>query len=381
MRRRDFITLLGGAAAAWPLTARGQQASMPVIGILSQGRSGSYASPAFDQGLSQAGFVEKRNVSIEYHWADAQYDRLPALAADLVCRRVDVIFASGLPAAVAAKAATSEIPVVFQIGANPIELSLVASLSHPGGNVTGVTSLNGETNVKRLQLLHEAVPAIKVMAVVVNPTEPNSGNLARRLEAAGRELGLELHVMPVSSERDYDNVFAFVRDRRPAALLISPDAFLSSRPQERAALLLRDEVPAISWDRDFATAGGLMSYGPNECRARPASTSTASSRGKGPKATSPCNSISWWRLKRADQRSTNDGGASRYPPNPGNPDDDPARRPPEGPFSRMGNLPAPPRKMNLRPSYSPRSWAGRPSPGPTPSTRHSHYENGNEHAA
>ena len=175
-----------------------------------------------------------------------------------------MIFASGLPAAVAAKAATSEIPVVFQIGANPIELSLVASLSHPGGNVTGVTSLNGETNVKRLQLLHEAVPAIKVMAVVVNPTEPNSGNLARRLEAAGRELGLELHVMPVSSERDYDNVFAFVRDRRPAALLISPDAFLSSRPQERAALLLRDEVPAISWDRDFATAGGLMSYGPND---------------------------------------------------------------------------------------------------------------------
>ena len=175
-----------------------------------------------------------------------------------------MIFASGLPAAVAAKAATSEIPVVFQIGANPIELSLVASLSHPGGNVTGVTSLNGETNVKRLQLLHEAVPAIKVMAVVVNPTEPNSGNLARRLEAAGRELGLELHVMPVSSERDYDNVFAFVRDRRPAALLISPDAFLSSRPQERAALLLRDEVPAISWYRDFATAGGLMSYGPND---------------------------------------------------------------------------------------------------------------------
>jgi len=264
MRRREFLTLLGGAAAAWPLTARGQQASMPVIGILSQGRSGSYASPAFDQGLSQAGFVEKRNVSIEYHWAGGRYDQLPALAADLVRRQVGVIFATGLSSATAAKAATSEIPVVFQIGANPIEFDLVVSLSHPGGNVTGVTSMGGETNVKRLQLLHEAVPAITVIIAVVNPTEPNSGNLARRLEAAGRELGLELHVMPVSTERDYDNAFEFVRNRRPAALLISGDAFLRSRLQERAALLLRDKVPAISQFHDFSMAGGLMSYAPND---------------------------------------------------------------------------------------------------------------------
>ena len=175
-----------------------------------------------------------------------------------------MIFASGLPAAVAAKAATSEIPVVFQIGANPIDFDLVASLSHPGGNVTGVTSLQGETNVKRLQLLHEAVPAIKVMAAVVNPTEPNSGNLTRSLEAAGRALGLELHVMPVATERDYDNVFAFVRDRRPAALVISPDAVLNSRPRERAALLLREEVPAITSASDFAMAGGLISYASND---------------------------------------------------------------------------------------------------------------------
>jgi putative ABC transport system substrate-binding protein len=263
IHRRDFIALLGGAAS-WPLTARAQQAAVPVIGVLSQTESGTYASPAFHQGLSQAGFVERRNVSMEYHWADGQYDRLPALAADLVRRQVGVIFANGLPAAVAAKAATSEIPIVFQIGANPIDFGLVASLSRPGGNVTGVTGLNGETNVKRLQLLHEAVPAIKVMAAVVNPTEPNGGNLARSLEVAGHELGLELHVIPVSSERDYDNAFAFVRDRRPAALLISPDAFLSSRTAERAALLLRDEVPAITWNRDFVMAGGLMSYGPND---------------------------------------------------------------------------------------------------------------------
>ena len=263
MRRRDFITLLGGAAA-WPNTAGAQQPSTPVIGILSPAPSGTYVPPAFHQGLSQAGYVEKRTVSIEYHWADGQYDRLPALAADLVRRQVGVIYASGLPASVAAKAAASQIPVVFQIGANPIDFDLVTSLSHPGGNVTGVTSLQGETNVKRLQLLHEAVPAIKVMAAVVNPTEPNSGNLTRSLEAAGRALGLELHVMPVATERDYDNVFAFLRDRRPAALVISPDAVLNSRPRERAALLLREEVPAITSASDFAMAGGLISYASND---------------------------------------------------------------------------------------------------------------------
>jgi putative ABC transport system substrate-binding protein len=263
MRRREFITLLG-SAAAWPLAARAQQPALPVIGVLSNERSGTYASPVFHQGLSQAGFVEKRNVSIEYHWAGGRYDQLPALAADLVRRQVGVIYTPGLPSATAAKAPTSEVPIVFQIGANPTEFDLVVSLSHPGGNVTGVTNMGGETNVKRLQLLHEAAPAITVIIAVVNPTEPNSGNLARRLEAAGRELGLELHVMPVSTERDYDNAFEFVRDRRPAALLISPDAFLRSRTQERAALLLRDKVPAISSFRDFAMAGGLMSYAPND---------------------------------------------------------------------------------------------------------------------
>jgi len=263
LRRREFVTLLGGAAAAWPLGARAQP-TMPVIGILLPGPPGSYAPPAFLQGLGQAGFVEKRSVSIEYHWADGQYDRLPALAADLVRRQVSVIYASGLPAAIAAKAATSEVPIVFSIGANPVELGLLASLSHPGGNVTGVTGINGELNTKRLQLLHEAVPAAKVVAAVVNPTEPNSGNLRRNLQAAAREVGLEVQVLPVSTERDYDDVFGFLRDRRADALLISPDAFLNSRLEERAALLLRDRVPAISSTREFALAGGLMSYVSND---------------------------------------------------------------------------------------------------------------------
>jgi putative ABC transport system substrate-binding protein len=264
MNRRELFALLGGAAAAWPLAARAQQSGMPVIGILAPGPPGSYAPPAFLQGLGQAGFVEQRNVAIEYHWADGQYDRLPALAADLVRRPVSVIYASGLPAAIAAKAATSEVPVVFSIGANPVELGLVASLSHPGGNVTGVTGLNGETNTKRLQLLHEAVPAAKVVAAVVNPTEPNSGNLQRNLQAAARELALEVQVLPVSTERDYDDVFRFLRERHADALLISPDTLLGSRPRERAALLLRDRVPAISSAREFALAGGLMSYASND---------------------------------------------------------------------------------------------------------------------
>src|SRR5262249_6185570 len=221
---------------------------------------------AFHQGLSQAGFVEGRNVAIDYHWADGQYDRLPALAADLVRRQVSVIYANGLPAAEAAKAATATIPIpiVFQIGANPVELHLVPSLNRPGRNLTGVTSMTGELSAKRLQLLHEAASTAKVAAVFVNPTEPNAGNLARNLQAAARELGLEIHVLPVSTERDFDIAFATLRDRRVGALVISPDTFLNSRPVEHAALLLRDRVPTISGRRDFALAGGLMSYVPDD---------------------------------------------------------------------------------------------------------------------
>jgi putative ABC transport system substrate-binding protein len=259
MKRRDFITLLGGAAA-WPLAARAQQPAMPVIGVLSGGPAGSYESPAFLQGLRQAGYVEGHNVAIEYQWADGQYDRLPALAAELVRRKVSVINSGGLPSSVAAKMATTTIPIVFQIGANPIDLGLVSSLTHPGANVTGVTGLDGELNVKRLQLITETVPSVKVVAAIVNPSEPNSGNLARNLQEAARTLGIELHVLPVSTEGDFESAFKAMRERGVGALVISPDAVLSSRPSERAARLLRDRVPTISASRDFALAGGLMSY-------------------------------------------------------------------------------------------------------------------------
>src|SRR5262249_23991806 len=264
MKRRTFITLLGGGAVAWPLAARAQQNAMPVIGILSTERAGTHAPPAFPQGLSQAGFVEGRNVAIDYRWADGQYDRLPTLAADLVRREVNVIQTVGLSAIVAAKAATSTIPIVFLIAADPVELDLVPSLNRPGRNLTGVTSMNGELSAKRLQLLHEAVSTAKVVAAFVNPTEPNGANLTRNLQAAARELGLEIHVLPVSAERDFDTAFATLRDRRVGALVISPDPVLNSQPSEHAALLLRDRVPTISSRRDFALAGGLMSYVPDD---------------------------------------------------------------------------------------------------------------------
>jgi len=260
MRRRDFVSLIGAASVARPLAARAQQAAMPVIGVLSGSAPGSYETPPFLQGLRQVGYVDGRNVSIEYQWADGQYDRLPALAAELVRRRVSVIHSIGLPASVAAKMATTAIPIVFSIGANPVELGLVANLTHPGVNVTGVTSLDGELNVKRLQLITETVPAAKVVAAIVNPSEPNSGNLARNLKEAAPTLGIELHVLPVSTEGDFDSAFKAMRERGAGALVISGDTVLSSRPAERAARLLRDRVPAISTSRDFALAGGLMSY-------------------------------------------------------------------------------------------------------------------------
>ena len=261
MRRREFVAGLG--AAAMPLVARAQQPGLPVIGVLHSGRAGSYESPAFLQGLRQVGYIEGRNVTLEYQWADGQYDRLPALAAELVRRKVSVIHAFGLPSGVAAKMATTAIPIVFQIGANPIELGLVASLQRPGSNVTGVTSLTGELNVRRLQLITETVPAVKVVAALINPTEPNSGNLARNLQEAARTLAIELHVLPVSTEGDFDSAFNIMRERGVGALVISPDFVLFSQPAERAARLLRDHVPAISATRDFALAGGLMSYEPD----------------------------------------------------------------------------------------------------------------------
>jgi len=259
MRRREFLTFIGGAAAAWPVAASAQQAAMPVIGILSSESSGAYAPPAFRQGLRLSGFEEGRNVALEYHWADGQYDRLPALAADFVRRQVNVIVASGIPATLAAKAATSIIPIVFQTGVDPVQLGLVTSLSRPGGNLTGVTSLAGELIVKRFELMHEAVPGANIVAALVNPAEQNSGNLANALQAAAQIRQVQVHVLRASSERDLDSVFVTLRELRASGLVIAADAVFANRSAQLAALALRHGVPAISPNREFTAAGGLMS--------------------------------------------------------------------------------------------------------------------------
>jgi putative ABC transport system substrate-binding protein len=260
MQRREFITLLGGAAAAWPLAARAQQPALPVIGYLSSQAPGTYAPAAFHQGLSQAGYVEGRNVTIEYHWADGRYDRLPALAADLVRRQVAVIAASSGPTALAAKAATTTIPIVFSIAADPIEFGLGASLSRPGGNVTGVTSLTLELGPKRLELLHELVPTAAVIALLVNPTAPNAETQSRRMQAAARTLGIELPVLHASSERDFDTVFATLAQLRAGGLVLGQGVVVGSQIERFAALTLRHAVPAISGTSEFVAAGGLIAY-------------------------------------------------------------------------------------------------------------------------
>ena len=264
MQRRDFLGVLGGAVA-WPLTARAQQPVMPVIGFLGSASPDLYARAlrAFREGLSEIGYVEGRNVAIEYRWADGQNDRLPALAADLVRHQVSVIVAPGsTPAALAAKAATATIPVVFQGGTDPVAAGLVASLARPGGNVTGVTNLNTELGQKRLELLRELVPTANVIALLVNPTSSFIAEaVSRDLRAAARTLGLQLHILNASTERDFDTVFATFVQLRAGALVIAPDAMFISRSEQLGALTLRHAVPAISQYREFSAAGGLMSYG------------------------------------------------------------------------------------------------------------------------
>jgi putative tryptophan/tyrosine transport system substrate-binding protein len=268
MRRREFITLLGGMAAPllpWPLAARAQQAAMPVVSFLGSTSPGSLSDSvsAFHGGLSETGYVEGRNVAIEYRWAEGQYARLPGLVADLVHRQVAVIAAiDGLPSAMAARAATATIPIVFFTGGDPVQLGLVASLHRPDGNLTGVTSLNVEVGPKRLELLHELLPTATVMALLVNPTSPSTTeSITKDALAAAHALGLQLHVLNASTERDFDAVFAKLIQLRAGGLVIAPDAFFISRSEQLGALALRHAVPAIFQYREFAAAGGLMSYG------------------------------------------------------------------------------------------------------------------------
>jgi len=262
MKRREFITLIGSAAATWPPAARAQQPTMPVIGFLNGGSSWEYAqfADAFRKGLSETGYVEGRNVWIEYRWAEGRYERLPALAADLLRRQVSVI-AANTPAAPVAKAATTTIPIVFLTSSDPVAAGLVASLNRPGGNLTGVVVLNVEIGPKRLDLLHELVPGVSVVALLSNPINPNSESQSRNMQAAARSLGLQMHVLHASSERDFDAAFATLVQLRAGALIIGADAFLINQSEQLGALALRHAVPAISHQREFVAAGGLMSYG------------------------------------------------------------------------------------------------------------------------
>ncbi len=266
LRRREFIALAGAAAAAnfWPLGARAQQPAMPVIGYLGAQSPAAFASrvAAFRQGLGEAGYAEGRNVAIEFRWAEGRHDRLPDLAADLVARQVTVIVApGGAPAALAAKSATTSIPIVFEMGADPIAIGLVASLARPGGNLTGISSLNVEVTPKRLEILHEAIPTGAVVAVLLNPTSPTADSQFKQLQEAARTLALRLHVLHASTDGDFDRVFATLLQLRPKGLVVASDTFFATHSEQLAALTARHAMPAIHQSRDFALAGGLMSYG------------------------------------------------------------------------------------------------------------------------
>jgi putative tryptophan/tyrosine transport system substrate-binding protein len=265
MRRREFISLVGGTTLTWPLAARAQQPAMPVIGYLDLGSPITSAPflEAFRRGLSETGYVEGNNVTIEYRWADGQNDRLPDLAADLARRQVAVIAApSSTLAALAAKGATTTIPIVFAIGADPVAAGVVASLNRPGGNATGVTTLNVEVGPKRLELLHQVVPTASSIALLVNPTNPALAEpLSRDALAAARALRLQLHLLHASTDGEIEAAFAALPQLYAGGLAIGADAFFNSRSEQLAALALQHSVPAIYQYREFTTAGGLMSYG------------------------------------------------------------------------------------------------------------------------
>ena len=266
MRRRDFITGIAGSTVAWPLAARAQQPAMPVVGYLGSSsfeRSAGRSLLNFKRGLAETGYVEDRNVMIEYRWADDHYERLPALAAELVKRRVAVLVAAGSPTALPAKAATTVIPTVFMVGSDPVELGLVASLNRPGGNLTGVAYLNAEVAPKRLELLYQFVPAAKSIALLVNPANPvvAAEAQAKELEAAVRTLGLQLPLVKASNAIEIEEAFsAIVRDRVDA-LQIGVDPLFGDHVDQLVALATRHKVPTIYPWREFTAAGGLMNYG------------------------------------------------------------------------------------------------------------------------
>jgi putative tryptophan/tyrosine transport system substrate-binding protein len=263
MRRRKFITLLGGAAATWPpLPMLAQQQTLPVIGFLGSASPRWPFMPGFQSGLKESGFIEGQNVAIEYRWAQGQYDRLPALAADLVRRQVAVIFAAGSPApAHAAKAATAAIPIVFALGVDPVQFGLVASLNRPGGNVTGVNFLTADLGEKAFGLIHELVPNVAVAAMLMNPNNPNAESLAKIARETALSLGLQLHILNASTAQEIDTAFARIVEQRVGLLLLGADPFFADRRDQFVALAARYAIPAIYYVREFVTAGGLMSYG------------------------------------------------------------------------------------------------------------------------
>jgi putative ABC transport system substrate-binding protein len=261
MRRRDFII---GGAVTWALPALGQQSVIPVIGYLGPESHERFASrvAAFREGLAEAGYVEGRNVAIEFRWADGQYSRLPALAADLATRQVNLIAApGGAPMALAAKAAANTIPVVFEMGGDPIALGVVDSLARPGGHVTGVSSLSVEVSRKRLEFMHELLPKAGTLAVVVNPTSPTAGSQLRNLQVAAETLKVQLTTLHASTEAEFEAAFEAVPRLQAGGLVFTSDPYFANRSQLLAALASRHGVPAITQSRDFPIAGGLMSYG------------------------------------------------------------------------------------------------------------------------
>ena len=263
MKRRSFILALG-STAGWPLAALAQGSAMPVVGYLGPGSavSDAFRVTAFRQGLSEAGFVEGQNVTVDYRWAEEHYDRLPAMATDLVNRHVAVIVATSTPAALAAKAATTTVPIIFETAADPVKLGFVASLNRPGGNVTGVTQLGEEVLPKRLELLHELLPSARVMALLINPADPVLAEPQTRVVlSAAKTFGLEIHVLGARTERDFDAVFAKLIELRAGGLVIGGSNLFTGHIDQLAALTVRHAVPAIYQRREFAAAGGLMSYG------------------------------------------------------------------------------------------------------------------------